>query len=98
MRVYLKIHCRNDIETVACCDEEILNQIFKEGNLAIEITNQFFGGDLIRMEEAVEILKQASNFNIVGKNIVSKAVDCNVLPKEGVRSINGVPMAIKMVF
>jgi hypothetical protein len=86
------------METIACCDEELLNQIFKEGNLAIEITSQFFEGDLIKMEEAVEILKQASNFNIVGKNIVNKAVDCNVIPKEGVRSINGVPMAIKMVF
>ena len=44
MKVYLKIHIRDDCETIACCDEELLNQIFKEGNLRIEISNRFFGG------------------------------------------------------
>lgn len=98
MKVFLKIHYKNEIETVACCDENLLNQVFKEGNLKIKISNQFFGGTLITMEEAIEILKHASYFNIVGENIVNEAVSCKILPIEGVRYINGVPMAIKMMF
>jgi hypothetical protein len=98
MKVYLKVHSKNEIETIACCDEEILNKVFKQGNLRIEISNQFFGGILINIEEAVEILKDASFFNIVGKNITKKAIDCKILPQEGVRVINGVPMALKMMF
>ena len=98
MKVYLKIHLKDEIETIACCDEKLLNQVFKEGNLRIEISNQFFGGNLINLEDAIEILKEASYFNIVGENIISKAIDYKILPKEGVRSINGVPMALKMMF
>lgn len=98
MKVYLKIHLKDEIETIACCDEKLLNQVFKEGNLRIEISNQFFGGNLINLEDAIEILKEASYFNIVGENIISKVIDYNILPKEGVRSINGVPMALKMMF
>ena len=98
MKVFLKIHVRNEIETVAACDEELLNKVFKEGNLRIEISNQFFGGNLIQLEEAVDILKHAAYFNIVGKNIIDKAIDNKILPKEGISSINGVPMAMKMVF
>ena len=98
MKVFLKIHYKNEIETVACCDEDLLNQVFIEGNLKIKITNQFFGGTLITMEEAIEILKQASYFNIVGEHIVNEAVSSKILPIEGVRSINGVPMAMKMMF
>ncbi|MFX1589599.1 MAG: DUF424 family protein [Promethearchaeota archaeon] len=98
MRVYLKIHIRNEIETVACCDELLLNQIFTEGNLRIEINEQFFGGNLIDIDDAIEILKDASYFNIVGENIINKVIDLKILPKEGVRSINGVPMALKMMF
>ena len=98
MKVFLKIHFKNEIETVACCDEDLLDQAFKEGNLQIKISNHFFGGTLITMEEAIEILKQASYFNIVGEHIVNKAVSCRILPIEGVRSINGVPMAMKMMF
>ncbi len=98
MKVYLKIHLKDEIETIACCDEKLLNQVFKEGNLRIEISNQFFGGKLFNLEDAIEILKEASYFNIVGENIISKAIDYKILPKEGVRSINGVPMALKMMF
>ena len=98
MKVYLKIHITDEIETIACCDEDLLNQVFKEGNLRIEISNQFFGGKLINLEDAIEILKEASYFNIIGKNITRKAIDYKILPKEGVRSINGVPMALKMMF
>ncbi|MFX1303913.1 MAG: DUF424 domain-containing protein [Promethearchaeota archaeon] len=98
MRVYLKVHNKNDIETVACCDEGLLNKVYKEGNLKIEISNQFFGGRLLDLEDAILILKEATFFNIVGEKIIKKAVECKLLPKEGVRFINGIPMALKMMF
>ena len=97
MKVYLKIHRRNDIETVACCDEALLNHIFTEGNLRIEINSNFFGGDLLSIDQALEILKEASYFNIVGENITNKAIDLQLLPKDGVKKINNIPMAIKMM-
>ncbi len=98
MKVYLKIHRRNDIETVACCDEDLLNRVFTEGDLRIEINSNFYGGDLLTMEQAMEILKQSSYFNIVGENITNKAIALQLLPKEGVRKINSIPMAMKMMF
>jgi len=98
MKVYLKIHQRSGIETVACCDEDLLSKVFKEGNLKIEITKQFFGGDLINIKKAVEILKEASYFNIVGEYIIGEVINNKILPKEGVRRINGIPMALKMMF
>jgi len=72
--------------------------VFKEGNLRIEITEQFFSGSLLNINEAIEILMNAPYFNIVGKNIIEKAISHNILPKEGVRTINDVPMAMKMIF
>jgi len=98
MKVYLKIHRRNDIDTVACCDEDLLNKVFTEGNLRIEINSTFFGGDLLNINQAMEILKEASYFNIVGENITNHAIALQLLPKEGVRRINNIPMAIKMMF
>jgi len=97
MKVYIKIHRRNGIETIACCDELLINQIFKEGNLKIEINSQFFGDKLLEIEQAIELLKSASNFNIVGENITQQAITQKILPKEGVRKINGIPMALKMM-
>lgn len=98
MKVYLKVHYHQDDVTIACCDEELLNQVFKEGNLRIEVSNQFFGGKLIDLEVAIEILKEASFINIVGENIIKKVIEYNLLPKNSIRYISGVPMAIKMMF
>ena len=98
MNVYIKIHCRNEMECIACCDEDLLNRVFKDGNLRIEISEQFFGGNLVSLEDAIEILGEATSFNIVGENIINKAIFCKLLSKDGVRVINGVPMAMKMMF
>ena len=98
MKVYLKIHHNIENDIVACCDESILKKVFKEGNLRIEISEQFFSGSLLNIDDAIEILMNAQYFNIVGKNIIEKAISHNIIPKEGVRTLNGVPMAMKMVF
>ena len=29
MKVYLKVHIKEEFEIIACCDEELLNQVFK---------------------------------------------------------------------
>jgi len=97
MKVYLKVHYRDENETIACCDEELLDQVFREGNLKIEISNQFFGGKLINLDAAIEVLKVASFFNIVGERIIEKAINCKLLPRDSVRLISGVPMVIKMM-
>ena len=98
MNVYIKVHYKDGIETIAICDENLLCKVFKEGNLKIEISNRFFGGELITIEKAIEILKDVSYFNIVGESIVQEAVNNKILPKEGIRRIDGVPMALKMMF
>ncbi|MBY9007169.1 MAG: DUF424 family protein [Candidatus Lokiarchaeota archaeon] len=98
MNVYIKVHYKNDIEIIAICDENLLCKVFQEGNLRIEISNHFFGGDLIQIDKAIAILKQVSYFNIIGESIVQEAINNKILNKEGIRYINGVPMALKMMF
>lgn len=96
MQVYLKVHIKEDIETIACCDAELLNQVFKEGNLRIEISKRFFGGKLLNLKEAILILENASYFNIVGEKIIKKAIECEII--QHYKTICGVPMALRMMF
>ena len=96
MKVYLKVHMNENIETIACCDAELLNQVFKEGNLRIEVSNRFFGGKLLNLEEAILILENASYFNIVGEKIIKKAIECEII--QHYKNIGGVPMALRMMF
>jgi len=84
--------------TIACCDEELLNKIITEGNLRLEIGSTFFGGELLAIDKAIEILREAVYFNIVGENITNMAIAQRLLSEEGVRKINNIPMAMKMMF
>ena len=84
--------------TIACCDEELLNKIITEGNLRLEIGSTFFGGELLAIDKAIEILREAVYFNIVGENITNMAIAQRLLSEEGVRKIDNVPMAMKMMF
>ena len=98
MKVYLKVHTANESECIACCDEDLMDRVFKEGDLRIEITKQFFGGKLIGLEDAIPFLKGASNFNIIGEKIINKAIECNILHRKGIRFINSIPIALRMMF
>lgn len=98
MKVYIKIHHFQFHETVACCDEQLLNKSFSEGDFNLDITDQFFGGNLVNIEKAIEILKTSDSFNIVGENITSNAVKNKIVSKEGIQLINNLPIALKMMF
>ena len=97
MKVYIKIHCRSEIACVACCDEDLINKVFKEDNLRIEISEHFYGGNLVNIDEAIHLLGGATSFNLVGDNIINAAINHKIVPKDGVSVINGVPMAMKML-
>lgn len=97
MQVYLKIHSRGDIEIVAACDDDLLNQELRENELRIKITGDFYGGSLVDIDHAIDVLSDCPSFNIIGKNIISKAINCGIVHKSSIRKINDVPMAIKMV-
>ncbi len=97
LKVYFKIHRRGEVDVFACCDEHLLDQCYKEGDLKIDITKHFFGGNLIDILDAIEILKKAQSFNIVGENIINAAILNKILPKDSALKIAGVPMAMKMI-
>jgi len=98
MKVYLKIHKNESSEVIAACDDNILGIILRKENLIIKISEQFYGGNLIEIEDAITTLRNTNNFNIVGKNIIKACIDNNIITEDGCIEIDGIPMAIKFIF
>lgn len=96
----IKIHSgyRN---TVAVCDSELIGQIFEEGNRQIELKPHFFQGEEKDKNETVKILKdlqkEDATFNIVGKKSVQAALEAGIVKKEGIITIDGVPVALVLL-
>ena len=78
---------------LAACDEEILGNILKDGKIVFKIGEEFYKGPKIPIEEAIELMKESTVVNIVGSNIVKKAIEKGLVHPEAVLEICGIPHA-----
>jgi len=97
MKVYLYVRRIRDEVMVAICDEDIAGKTFREGNLKIEVKKNFYCGELVSIEEGIEAIKNATIVNIVGNNIVSKAISEGLIHPQGIIKIGGVAHAQKVI-
>ena len=86
---------------VALCDSDLLGKKFVEGIRQIEVNPNFFKGEEKNKEEVLEILKdfekEDATFNIVGKESIECAVEAGIITKEGIISIDSVPVALVLM-
>jgi len=88
--VFVKIHKGSDKEAViAACDADILGETFSddEKGLCLRISESFYGGNLVSIEKAVEMIQNATNVNLVGKNIIRKTVEAGLASPEAIITI-----------
>jgi len=78
---------------VSVCDEELLGRVLREGKIVFEISEKFYKGSRMTLEEAVAELKNCTIANLVGKNIVDAAIKEKLVHPEAVIRIAGVPHA-----
>jgi len=96
-RIFLKKHVQGKSIVIAAADEEIVGKEFRENNRKLTVSNTFYRGELLEVEKAVEILKKATNLNIVGQRIVQAAIQARIIHELAVISIQGIPYALKFI-
>jgi len=97
--VYVKIFTVDHEILVAACDSEVLGKIFREDNIVLYVSEEFYKGELVTLTEALDRIKEATIANLVGKNIVSKAIEEGLVHPDAVIYVNEVPHAqiVKMI-
>ncbi len=98
MKVYLKVHKAGDREVVAICDENLVGRCFREKNLKLEVSERFYKGKIISKSETIEFLKEAHTVNLVGEVSVALGVEANIIVKDNVIRIGGIPHAISIQY
>ena len=96
----VKIHKSYRI-TIAICDSNLIGKTFEEGIKQIKITENFFKGEEKNETEVLEIMAHGSaedqTFNIVGKESVNLALKAGLITKEGIITIQGIPIALVLL-
>ena len=78
---------------LAMCDAEILGKTLREGKVVFQVKEDFYKGAKVNVEEALTMVKNCTIVNMIGKNVVSKAIENGYVHPEAVLNIEGIPHA-----
>jgi len=76
------------------CDAELMGKNIVDGELKININENYYGKQLVDKSEAISLLKSASIMNLVGNETISLATDLGIGSESGVKIISNVPFLI----
>lgn len=93
MKCYMKIRKIGNHVLLSICDAEILGKTFREGKIVFQVTKEFYGEEEVEIEEAIAMIENSTIVNLVGKNVVEKAVERGYVHPEAILTIEGVPHA-----
>lgn len=93
MEYFLKVHESSSGRVVAVSDKGVLGKNFFENDLVLDVDADFFGGNKVRADDILSAVRDASNANIVGNDVVSLLVEKGVIAPTGVKTVGGVKFA-----
>lgn len=92
--IYVKRNNSQGSEVLAVCDEDLIGKTFRGKGLKLEASERFYRGKLVDEEELVNLIKNAKNINLVGKNSIKIAIKNNIIKKDDIIKIKTIPYAI----
>jgi len=78
---------------VAACDEGILGKTLTDGKIRFEVKSSFYKGNKMDVDRALELIGNCTIANLVGTEIVEKAIDAGLVHPQAILKICGVPHA-----
>jgi len=93
LEVYVNMRKWGHYVLLATCDAELLGKVLRDGKIVFEVREEFYKGSRVSVEEAVDLMRQSTVVNMVGKCIVDKALEKGLIHPEAILKISGVPHA-----
>ena len=93
MECYINLRKIGNNVLLAMCDAEILGKTLQEGKIVFHVKEDFYKGAKVELEEAMAMIKNSTIVNMIGKNVVQKAIEKGYVHPEAVLNIEGIPHA-----
>ncbi len=95
-KFYAKLHeSLSGRKVVAVSDLDVFGKVLEDSDLgiSIKVSEEFYGGDLIELEEVINMIKSSDNVNVIGTRIVDALIDERLVDPKNVITIMGVKHA-----
>lgn len=91
--ISIKIFKQGDDIVIGACDENILGKKFVEGKFQIDVSKNFYKGELIDKKTLERYLHDATIANLVGEETVRCAIKLGLVNPDSILKIKGIPHA-----
>ncbi len=89
----MKVHKYNNEILVAASDADLIGKTFVDGKLTLQVSKIFYGEEIVTVEQLIEKLEISTIANLVGKEVISIAINEKFIKEEGIIRIAGIPHA-----
>jgi len=93
MKVLLKIIKSDNHIFINICEKQYLGKKYKKGDIVIDVSKEFYDGEEVNIDYAFSLIDQATIVNIVGNEVVDRAIEKGLIYKESVIRIGDVKFA-----
>ncbi|UXD22582.1 hypothetical protein IPA_06440 [Ignicoccus pacificus DSM 13166] len=90
---WVRVHDLGEHVFVTVVDKELLGKRFKEGDIILDINEDFFKGELLDEELALARMEAATSLYVIGKRAVKLAVEGEFIHPAAIKKVEGVPYA-----
>ena len=98
MEAYFNLKKEGNKVLLAICDEELLGKTLREGKIVFKISEDFYKGNKISVDQAVSMIENSTIINLIGNECVKKAIENGYVHPEAVLKIEGISHAQIMKF
>ncbi len=92
-KVYMRVSETHEHYVVAMCDKALLGKTLKNGEVKFQISEEFYGNELVDLKTCLSHLEKATIANMVGKKAVQAAINAGLVHEQAVVYIEGHPHA-----
>ena len=90
MEVYFNLKKQGKNVLLSICDEELLGKTLREGKVVFKISEDFYKGKKISVDQAVSMIENSTIINLIGNECVKKAIENGYVHPEAVLKIEGI--------
>ena len=76
------------------CDADLLDKHITTESLNLHINPKYYGGNVIGISEARELLSKSTIINMVGQNIISLSIKLGIGSADAIKEINNTQFLI----
>jgi hypothetical protein len=91
--VYMNLKKEGRNVLLAICDCEVLGKTLCEGKIIFHVKEDFYRGTKVNVDEAMSMIENSTIVNMIGRNVVGKALAKGYVHPEAILDIQGVPHA-----